>query len=538
MPSEKDREKSGFGFSDDASEYRLLSDKSIWRDKSLSPDVSPDEIARGNAALLALLRLGSPSVGYHDLALIGRAPLNYLSRAAFSFWFIGPTCTHKTANLAILESAFGNERTFENLSGASWEDKAASIEYAQWERNGMLLSIDDFVATDRRMNGKARDFIRLSGNAKGRGRGNWKKEGGLEAAPTKEPRALCVSTGEVEPQVTPSNVARMFINRIAENDLSLQDVIHFHVSGHARNLHFGFMGYVKYLMDAMQTNTLTPDTLRSRILSYQTGAFAGPFHDRTPRNAAELMTGFTFILHYLKSTGAISEDDVSRYSDGYQKLLMKQISERSVIDSESARLENPASMTLGGISGAIDSQRCYLVSRDKNAIVTSPRFTGMEFIGWFDERGLYLLPLPALKVAKQYYSPCGTWSVPKFYQVMDESGFLIRTQKTKSRSTKIRLESTFVRVMHLRRDALENVYQDSAEASVDADEPTSMPDDVRLAPSDNDDMQSALEESPGALQVLEVDSEWRHEINASDQHIRLARKEDSPSDILSFIRRA
>lgn len=50
---------------------------------------------------------------------------------------------------------------------------------------------------------------------------------------------------------------------------------------------------------------------------------------------------------------------------------------------------------------------------------------GAVFIGWHDAKGVYLIPEAALKVTKERYPACATWSVEYFYKVLEDEGVLI-----------------------------------------------------------------------------------------------------------------
>lgn len=532
----KNSGKEGFGFSEDASEFRFFNGKTVSTDAPLS--ISESDRARGNEALKAFTKLGSTPNGkrqsLYNLALLGRAMLIPWAPVAFSFWLVGPTGTFKTSILALFKSAYGDQvRTWE-LNPLAWSAKPAGIELALSRHNGMVLGIDNYAPTsnDRRINDKAQHVIRHIGDVTDVARATW-KDGNLDEAESHTPKALCISTAERLPQLEPSDYARIFVNEIKKGDYTKEEIQGFYDTGHAKNLHLEMMGSIKEVLTAAKDGRLTKDTLDAQIYKHQQ-SFGPQSHERTGRNAAEIITGLEW-----KSGPLFIEDEHRSMMNQCTEILRLQIRKVSAIESESAVLEDKAQRLLSNIRAAIENHEAYLLHMD-SPLRISGLYRGMEYLGRYDEKGVYLIPESALKAAGIRYPECRTWSPTFFYQVLAFADLLVRNQKSDQRSTNKWIDGKQRRVAHLAPDVLDRlgVVPGESDASDEADERASMPDDVRLAPSDNDDMQAALEASPGALQILEVDADWTvKDFKYGDRYARLA-KGDLPYEILAFIRRA
>ncbi len=326
-------------------------------------------------ASLRLLDIAPLAVTAPLWAGVFRAPLAELLPLDVSLWMEAPTGTLKSTLAALFLSHYGAfDRT--HLPGA-WASTANQLERRAFLLKDSLFVIDDFApsALDaRELESKAARLLRAQGNLAGRGR----LRADLTERPAYPPRGLILATGEQHPPGQ-SVLARLLLVEPKRGDIDLSALTE--AQQGAERLPHALAGYVAWLAGQMDSlPALLRETFsgaRARVLSEG--------HLRVPEALAHLWVGLTCGLQYAEEIGACSAAEAEAIQGGCWSAF-------TALGGAQARLvegERPSLRFLRSILAMVSQGRGLLLPRDEK--VPDPR-PGVDFLGWGDDEGLYLLP--------------------------------------------------------------------------------------------------------------------------------------------------
>jgi hypothetical protein len=324
------------------------------------------------------------------LALTYLCPLNHFLKMGgcepkFVVIIIGKTGSRKSSLAALFCSFYGNF-TASDLP-MSFHDTANSILADIYYLKDVLTCIDDFhpsgMHKEQEMREIAQCISRYYGDRSGRGRMNSR----LEKEHSKPPMGNAVETSESTLGICESGEARHFYLELDENDIVLSEFSEYQKLARQNVLSGMMMRYVdwikqKYLSDANAFAVL----LREKFESYREMFIRKlsergiKTHTRTPDMLAHLKIGLEFLLDFLVDSEQIGEQDIKKYTDTFDELLLQ----NTAANSEIIIRENPVNVFCEKIKSLLDSGRCY----------TEPRGSGASrqknCIGLHDDSSYYL----------------------------------------------------------------------------------------------------------------------------------------------------
>jgi hypothetical protein len=370
-------------------------------DVDLGPDLGryrlPLEAQAAVAAMQASLRLlevGPLTVTVPLWAAVFRAPLASAHPVDLSLWLEGMTGSLKSTLAALFLSHFGE---FDRLHlPGSWSSTANQLEHRAFVLKDTLFVIDDYAPRagldDRDLQAKATRILRAQGNLSGRGRLNPDSS----EAPGAPPRGLILATGEQHPPGQ-SMLARMFLIELKRSETNMGILSAAQKAAHL--LPHAMAGYLDWLVPQMSE---LPQRLGERFQYLRDCASSAPTaHLRLPEAVAHLYLGLETGLDYAVTIGACSErqrDDLA--ARGWEALLEGGSSQGQLVEGERPTLRFVRLLATLVIQG-----RVLIVMRGAEAKPLKP---GADFLGWYDEHRLYLLPEATFTAVTRFARDSGT----------------------------------------------------------------------------------------------------------------------------------
>lgn len=364
----------------------------------------PQHVAAAVQASMRFLDVGDYAVTVPLLAAVYTAPLSSIVPPSFTLWVYGTTGSLKSSITALAMSHYGMFSY--NTPPASWTNTANALEKKAFVVKDSILWIDDYTTqgTATGMNElklKADQLLRDWGNRSGRAR----MRADLRLRQTFAPRGLIVSTAEQLPSGQ-SIQARLFqvevhpemITRGAGSLMTQAQVNDAPLYSHA------LAGYVLWLAERWEElNTVLPE----RLLSYTELARTRGAHLRMPGNVAALFLGWEVFLQYSQHLGVVEQPEALR-EFGWSVLLALGDAQQGAVQDE-----DPVTMYIRALQQLLAQGAIYTRSRehpdfvDHNNPPPAKCAVGAEFVGWYDQDYLYLLPGVAFRIVNQFYRGSG-----------------------------------------------------------------------------------------------------------------------------------
>lgn len=276
-------------------------------------------------------------IGAALLAAVARAPLGECSPIDFCLFVHGLTGSKKSSVVSVALSFFGEFAG--NVFPANWSDTSNDVEAKSFQAKDAVFVIDDFKPSvslneAAKLHAMAERLIRNTGNGAGRGRRG--ADMSSRAAPYN--RSMTIITGEDLPKGQ-SLLGRMLVLELLRNDVDCAALTRLQQAARDAKLSELMATYVQWLaprMDNFKKN------IPKLIVSLRDDAIQAGFassHPRAPDIYASLVVGADTFLHFLKDSGALSDDQAALLSDNMQAQLKKVFGEQSVYQSEQDECE-------------------------------------------------------------------------------------------------------------------------------------------------------------------------------------------------------
>ncbi len=341
-------------------------------------------------ASLRLLTLGPLTVTAPLWAGTFRAPLASLLPLDLALWLEGQTGNLKSTLAAVFLSHYGDfDRT--HLPGA-WASTANQLERRAFVLKDAMFVVDDYAPSlldARELELKAARLLRAQGNLAGRGR----LRSDLTEHPAYPPRGLIVATGEQHPPGQ-SVLARLLLVEPRRGDIDLGRLNE--AQRTVGRLPHALAGYVAWL--APQLESLVPllrETFSGARARVQSGG-----HLRVPEALVHLWVGVAAGLDYAEDIGACSGDEAEALRTRCWDALTALGSAQAGLVAE----ERPSLRFLRAVHALVSQGRGLLLPRDDGA---PDHRAGVDFLGWQDEAGLYLLPEPVYAAVSRFCRDAG-----------------------------------------------------------------------------------------------------------------------------------
>ncbi len=402
---------------------------------------TPEDPAGAIRASLRLLDLAPLTVTAPLWAGVFRAPLAELLPLDVSLWMEAPTGTLKSTLAALFLCHYG-DFTRTHLPGA-WASTANQLERRAFLLKDALFVIDDYApsALDaREVESKSGRLLRAQGNLAGRGR----LRADLTERPAYPPRGLILATGEQHPPGQ-SVLARMLLVEPKRGDIDLSALTE--AQQGAGRLPHALAGYVAWLAGQMDSlPALLRETFsgaRARVLSEG--------HLRVPEALAHLWVGLVCGLGFAEEIGACSGDEA-------EALRARCWDAFTALGGAQARLvegERPSLRFLRSILAMVSQGRGLLLPRDEKAPEPRP---GVDFLGWEDDEGLYLLPEAAHMAVARFCRDAGEPFPVRRERLVKDLALEGLSECTDGRHTRsLTVGGAKRRVLSLRRPEVERV---------------------------------------------------------------------------------
>jgi hypothetical protein len=335
------------------------------------------DIKTAMRASLRLLRLAPLTVTAPLWAAAFRAPLASILPIDVSLWLEGHTGSLKSSLAALLLSHFGDfDRV--RLPG-SWSSTANQLERRAFVLKDALFVIDDYAPKggldERELQAKAARVLRAQGNLSGRGR----LRADLSDQSAFPPRGMILATGEQHP-TGQSILARTFLVQLKRSDVNLPLLTLMQQRQHLLS-----EAMARYLTWIAPQIPILIETLRERFLEIRQHAATLNGHLRVPEAMSHFWLGFELAMHFAQEVGAIAESEADRLgNDAWQALLTVGEAQGRVVHEE-----RPTLRFLQLLATLVTQGRAFLLPKEEGTGAAKDR---AEFVGWYDDGFLYLLP--------------------------------------------------------------------------------------------------------------------------------------------------
>jgi hypothetical protein len=361
-----------------------------------APSTTAEERLTAAQASYLALKVAPERISVPLIAAAFLAPLTESLRVDFGIWLEGPSRSQKSTYAGLIAAHFGPEIERTTLP-ASFVDTGNALEAKAFTLADSLLVVDDYApqpsrAAQARVDDAVHRIVRGIGNRTGRGRLNTDSN----MRPQREPRGLCLMTGEQWP-TGESIMARLFGVSIRPGDVDLGRLTESQRNAKAGLLARSMADYIRVIaedFDGFLKN------IQGTIETYRNLALSEGLKGRTPDQVGFLMGGYLAALAHWRGSGAITDSEFEEMMTlGWCVLLQLALEhERRLVQNLPAVsfCEALADLLLAGrvhLTDKLDSRQPNNASlygwRDGN-----PQGT---HVGWVNENeGLaYLLPVVA-----------------------------------------------------------------------------------------------------------------------------------------------
>lgn len=397
------------------------------------------------------------------LAVVFLSPLNEFLRMAghepkFILTIIGHTGSMKSTVAALLLSYFGNFSSSD--LPLSFRDTANSIEYNAFALKDVPTVMDDYhpcaPGEAERMKNTMQTVARAYGDRASRSR----LSPNITLRPNKTPMGNAIVTAEFQPDITESGIARLFCVEMpagAVNKKLLTDVQTAARKGALQRTMFGYLEWLKksFLSSDEQIEKFV-DALDQKFILLRSEwqekmqKEKRIAHARLAENLACLSLGFTMLLRFLKSVGAIGEDESEKFSSEMDALLLS----LAIRQTEAVTADKPTHIFIRKFISLVESRQVTLLP-------TSSIFdeTVSNFVGYEDEKYYYLLLDPVHKaVVKLCADQHDTFAVSarSLAKALGDEQLIEVSADKKNTQTK-RFGNRSVRVLTLKKEAANNI---------------------------------------------------------------------------------
>ena len=331
-----------------------------------------------------------PEIFLPMLAFAFLSPLNHFLKLAghepkFILFLIGRSGSRKSSLSAAVLSFFGY---FSNsMLPLSFRDTANSILYNAFSLKDVLTCIDDFHPAGRleedRLTNTAQSVMRAYGDRTGKGRLN-AFSAPMESRP---PQGNAILTGEYPPNIGESGTARYFALEMTGKDVILPNLSAMQKAAQDGVLQRCMYGYICWLKENFLSD---PDTefkfvqmLKNMFLENRSAFQKSdiPCHGRVPEMVSWLLMGMHFFLAYMKSEGALPDEECASLLPQFQEMLYGLAARQAANISE----DKPTHVFIRKFFSLLESGRITVVHKD-----CSEPFVGDSFVGYEDDVFYYL----------------------------------------------------------------------------------------------------------------------------------------------------
>ena len=352
---------------------------------------------------------------------------------AYTLFLAGSSGAKKSTAAALALSHFGHAFDNSHLP-ANFHCTANSLREMSFILKDVPLLVDDFhpvsdLRTKRIMDGIAQELSRAWGDRAARN-----KLGADSSMLTPHPpRGLGMMTGESEPDVSQSGLARFFTVDVRKTDIAITEELSALQQQAVKGAFAASMrSYIEWLIPQCEK---LPQVLRAKFEAYRAKAreALSSAHDRQPSNVAWLLTGYDMFLSCMVDRKELDETTALQMLTDGLSVLAESVAEQS----ETIRDETPIRLFLDTLYELKAAGKVTLINKD-TVPADAPLLInrGENMIGYTDDDRTYLHTMAAYSAVFKALQDGGQAfpiSKNRLWKSMSEQG-LIETES--SRTTK------------------------------------------------------------------------------------------------------
>jgi hypothetical protein len=366
---------------------------------------------------LSFLELGKKEITLPLYAILYLSPLTTIiePQPNFSGFLYGDSGCYKSSLALLLLSHFGSFPSVTCLS--NFEDTANALMRRAFALKDTLMVVDDYHPTARAQDALAKEAIaqrllRSFANRTDRARLN---PDGSEKG-RHNPRAMLVITGEDLISVQ-STLARSIVIEMKKGDIDVDRLSR--LQENAVVLPNAMLSYILWLKDRLDE---IRESFPKRFIALRSLAFDDEVHRRLPELSAFLQFSFETVLSWLVDKGVITvkKEQVSLMGESW-----KTFRELIRVHSDRLKKEDPVEKFRDILSTLIVQGKVRLDGKSNPLEVLGSN--DGEFIGYYDEDFLYLIPSAVWRSIQMYSRDSNaTFPVTKntLYQMLRNKGMI------------------------------------------------------------------------------------------------------------------
>jgi hypothetical protein len=400
----------------------------------------------------------------------------------FVAWIGGPSGRFKTEYAVLGMQHFGSDFSSRHVP-ANFIATGNSLERLSYIVKDALLLVDDYYpASDHR----TRDAMEMTVGRLLRGIGNQTGRARMRADTSLQtdlpPRCVALATGERSPEGHSSN-ARLLLQYVdlPADVTALKERLS--TAQAAKDLYSEataiFIQYLAQHWDEMEA------TLAPRFRALRTEAAALGTHSREPGHIAHMQLAWETFTACAVHVGALSDAERTIILDETWKHLQGLVADQGALLHD----ETTTQRFLGLLMAGFASKRLYLSQLDDQPPLlpepwgwtarTETGFSGQpsttyavgqaKKVGYLDDDFLYLIPATLHEYLHQTLRAAGNvWSLDKttLYRELDEAHLLMTktVQGSTERTILKKVQGNTIRLLHIKRPALERALETDAHA--------------------------------------------------------------------------
>lgn len=322
--------------------------------------LASEELHQAAAEALALLEIcpNRPHIGMTLLAAVARAPLGECHPTDFAIWLQGLTGSRKSAIAAIALAFFGQftARSFPS----NWSDTVLDCEIKSHQAKDAVFVVDDFKPSvsqneANKLHAMAERIVRNTGNQSGRGyRGSDRR---ANAAPYN--RSMMIVTGEDLPRGQ-SLLGRLLILELSRTDVDndvLTKLQRAATDGSLAGLMSAYLQWLAARLDQLKVDfPLEVELCRNAAIR---DGFASS-HPRAPEIYANLLSGADAFFEFLRSAGAVTDDQSQTLLSAVETGLQQAFSEQGIYQVDQDEVERFLQLLRAALSSGNAHIACRL----------------------------------------------------------------------------------------------------------------------------------------------------------------------------------
>ncbi len=424
---------------------------------------NPDDLRAGIRVVLDhLLRVFAARVSYPTVAHVFLAVIHgrLQTDQKYALHLVGETGSKKTAYAMVVLCLFGDFT--DDRPPETWQSTVNSVEMVGYALKDVVFLVDDF----KRATVANKSMVQLIQRyADGVGRNRLTATS--EILRGRQIRGLLMTTGEDLPSGEASTLARMLPLRVGRDECQEAHLTAAQESAHLLpGVMYAYINWLDREWDGIVAREVGGFSAHrsAALANLRKTAAGGTNLGRVAANLAQNTIGWRLMLAFFRDMGALEQEEADALLDEYQRVTSTVISGIAGMVAE----QRASEIFLGALRTLWATGRVAIHPTTEGAatleigtidtIAWPITSSGQQFVGWCDEKGIYLLGQAAYHEVQTYLRQEGRsldFSLLAVYDQLVSDGVVVGTGSD-GKTTKLKqIHGKRHRVLHLRADALE-----------------------------------------------------------------------------------